>query len=335
MLKKAHIFVILIMFAFSVCPVFCRAGGDDSGSDEVISLTKQAPSPSAVTMSASAATGTAAPAAAAVSSTASITSTAEPAATTQQVTGTAVPEKAETPAVKKTKTGRKKTTKVKKTAEPEATVSPEQQKIKDLVAQVKNKQSGRKAMTCDIVIKTSYGSSGAPQEVRGTVVIKKKDKFKVHYTQPTEQFLVSNGKKLWVYTPGLKQVIVQASKDAALDTNFYIEIENSIEYFVNNSRTTLVEDDKIYTLTMVPVDKKKLDFDEISVKIQKDGLIPQYMSMKFEGSLMEVLFSNIVNYSPDEAEKSEDLANRNFDFITPAGVEEIEASSLIDAATGK
>lgn len=190
-------------------------------------------------------------------------------------------------------------------------------------------------MTCDIVIKTSYTGADSPQEVKGSVMIKKKDKFRVHYTEPTEQIMVSNGKTLWVYTPGLKQVIKQAVKDANLNTDFYVEIENSIEYFVNNSKTTMAEDDKTYTLTMSPRDKKTLDFDEISVRIEKAGLIPEYMSMKYEGSLMEVVFSNIVNYSADEAASAENLKDKEFEFKTPAGVDEIEASSLIDAATGK
>ncbi len=217
-------------------------------------------------------------------------------------------------------------------AKQKETVPAEQQKINGLVAKVKAKQAARKSMKCDIIIKTSYGSAGGAQEVKGTVTIKKKDKFKVHYTEPTEQFLISNGKSLWVYTPGLKQVIKQAAKDAALDTNFYIEIENSIEYFVKNSKTTMAEDDTTYTLAMTPIDRKKLDFDEINVKIEKADLTPAYMSMKFEGSLMEVLFSNITNFNAEETAKSAVMADKNFSFKTPEGVEEINASDLIDAA---
>lgn len=323
MRKKMLVFIMLLASLLCCNCAFCKASTDENGSDEVISLKREVPLPSATAAGAAASPVT--QAAAAETATVKV----EAAATAEVVTKTAEPAGSTLPARKTVKTG------VTTGAKAQETVSPEQQKINELVAKVKAKQAGRKSMKCDIVIKTSYGSAGTPQEVKGTVTIKKKDKFKVHYTSPTEQFMISNGKSLWVYTPGLKQVIKQAAKDAALDTNFYIEIENSIEYFVKNSKTTLAEDDRIYTLAMTPRDRKKLDFDEITVKIVKADLVPEYMSMKFEGSLMEVLFSNITNFSAEETLKAEDLADKNFNFKTPEGVEEINASDLIDAAGGK
>ena len=324
MIRKLSVFIMLTALLLTANRAFCVSNGDDAGgSDEVLVMKKDTPtavtaaaaviSPSALTVSVSpsAVTEAAAPA---------VTRTAKPAAKPKRA------KKSRIPVVKVPKTAA-----VKMTPEP---VTAEQQKINTLVAQVKDRQSGRKGMLCDIVIKSyAAGAAAGAQEVKGRVGIKKKDKFKVHYTDPTEQFLVSNGKTMWVYTPGLKQVIKQAAKDAALDTNFYIEIENSIEYFVNNSRTTLEETETEYILTMIPKDRKKLDFEEITVKIQKADLVPEYMSMKYEGSVSEVTFLNVKNYTAEEAALVDELSDKNFEFKTPDGVEEIEASALIDAAT--
>jgi outer membrane lipoprotein carrier protein len=318
MIRKLSVFVIMMTFLLTANCAFCGANGEDlgGGSDEMLVMKKD--TPAAVTAPAGI-TETAAPAAATLTAIPAITTTAKPAAAVKTL-------KKSTPAVKKSKSSAVKNT--------PAEVSPEQKKINSLVLQVKEKQSGRKAMMSDIVIKTSYvGAGAAGQEVKGRVYIKKKDKFKVHYTEPTEQFLISNGKWMWVYTPNLKQVIKQAAADAALDTNFYIEIENSIEYFVNNSRTKMEETDSVYTLVMIPKDRKKLDFDEITVKIEKAGLVPGYMSMKYDGSLSEVTFFNVKNYTAEEAAAVDGLLDTNFEFKTPDGVEEIEASALIDAAT--
>ena len=43
---------------------------------------------------------------------------------------------------------------------------------------------------------------------KGTVYLKKGGKLRWEYTEPTAQEIVSDGKKLWVYTPSLKQVNV-------------------------------------------------------------------------------------------------------------------------------
>jgi outer membrane lipoprotein carrier protein len=43
---------------------------------------------------------------------------------------------------------------------------------------------------------------------QGTVYLKKGGKLRWEYTQPTPQQIVSDGKKLWVYTPALNQVNV-------------------------------------------------------------------------------------------------------------------------------
>jgi len=334
MFRKLSVFIIFTAFVLTAGRAFCGTNGDDAGgSDEVLVMKKDTP--------------TAVTAAAEVTGTAAITITASPMA----VTPSAVPAGTAVAVTKTAKTGKtsakskhskkskipvvkvpKNTAAVKMTPEE---ITPEQQKINTLVAQVKDKQSGRKGMLCDITIKTSYAgaAAAAAQEVKGRVGIKKKDKFRVHYTEPTEQFLISNSKTMWVYTPGLKQVIKQAAKDAALDTNFYIEIENSIEYFVNNSKTTLEETDTEYVLTMIPRDRKKLDFEEIKVKIFKADLVPEYMSMKYDGSVSEVTFSNVKNYTAEEAALVDELSDKNFEFKTPEGVEEIEASALLDAAT--
>jgi outer membrane lipoprotein carrier protein len=43
---------------------------------------------------------------------------------------------------------------------------------------------------------------------KGTVYLKKGGKLRWEYTEPTAQEIVSDGKKVWVYTPSLKQVNV-------------------------------------------------------------------------------------------------------------------------------
>ncbi len=51
-------------------------------------------------------------------------------------------------------------------------------------------------------------------EARGTLYLKKPGKLRWEYTAPTPQEIVSDGKRLWVYTPELQQVNVSEAPDA-------------------------------------------------------------------------------------------------------------------------
>ncbi len=292
----------------------CVLGGADAGNAEVFN-------DEIVPVESPAGPGLISPSAQAV------TSPAEPVLKQQEepakVTPAAKPAAVKSPVVKVTASKTPKKTQ-------SAPKTEQQKKIDSLVARVKEKQSARKAMMCDIVIKTSMAGTAQP-EVKGNVAMRKKDRFRVHYTEPTVQYLISDGKTMWVYTPDLKQVIKQSAADASLDTNFYIEIENSIEYFVNNSAVKMTEDEAHYTLKMVPKDRKKLNFEEITVKIEKKELTPYSMSMKYDGTLMEVIFSNIRNFTAEQAAAEPGLSDAEFTFKTPEGVQEIDASELMGA----
>ncbi len=51
-------------------------------------------------------------------------------------------------------------------------------------------------------------------EAKGTLYLKKPGKLRWEYSTPTPQEIVSDGKRLWVYTPELKQVNVTAAPQA-------------------------------------------------------------------------------------------------------------------------
>ena len=204
-------------------------------------------------------------------------------------------------------------------------------KVQNLIAKLKDMQKQRVAMEADIVITTTYIDINSKQDVKGKLLIKKPDKFFVHYKEPSEQLLISDGKLLWVYTPELKQVIKQDIKEVNLNTHFYIEFETSIDYFSKNSKNSLKEDDKYYILTMKPLKNKSIDFDEIISKINKKTLFIEKISMKYENTLIEVKFSNISVYKMDEIKNNEKFSDENFVFKKKDDVEEIEATSLIKA----
>jgi len=170
---------------------------------------------------------------------------------------------------------------------------------------------------------------GEPQVIKGDAVIKKKDKFRVHYTEPNEQIMISDGKTIYVYTPSLNQAIKQSVASANANTKFYTDFSSSLNHYVKNSSTEVTEDDSSYTFSMVPENKKELDYDSIAVKVSKKDLMPYSMTMKVQGTVSEVEFSETVNYTADEAADNADLADKNFEFKAPDGVEVIDSAELM------
>ncbi|HDQ26561.1 MAG TPA: outer membrane lipoprotein carrier protein LolA [bacterium] len=299
MFRKAH-FVVLVLALLS-CGCLLGKGGDSSiKGDEMVPITKEdTPVPSA-----------------------DADAEKKPEAVEPAEVKAAV---SPSPAVKKTPVSTP-------TAAAKAVYkSPEEEKIDVLMARLKRANMDRHAMSADISVRTVYMGMDPGPAIKGSVIIKGEDKFKVHYTEPKEmeQLMVSDGETLWVYTPAAANVIVQKVKDAGFNLNFYIEIETSIEYYVKISNTKFSETENLYTLVMTPKKKQDLEYDKITVKINKATLKPVSMAMDFEGSVMEVGFSNIVNYKAAEAEKEEKFSDSNFTFTVPKGVDEINAGDLM------
>ena len=139
---------------------------------------------------------------------------------TADAAGGTVPAKTATVAInksaKKTKTEEKATGKktkkkqaVKETKKAEPTATPDDSKVTELLGKMNTAQAARRAIKAAITIKSDYGE-GKTQDITGDIIIKKPDRFYIHYIKPTEQFLVSNAKTLWVYTPDLNQVMKRA-----------------------------------------------------------------------------------------------------------------------------
>src|ERR1035437_2667108 len=206
------------------------------------------------------------------------------------------------------------------------------EQVDALIDRMNEAQADKAATKADMMIKTIY-SGASPQIVKGTAVIKKKDKFRVHYTEPQEQFIISNGKTIWVYTPAMQQVIQQTVKSANVDVKLYTDMGNSIAHFARHSKAALTEDDMSYNLVMLPEKDKNIMYDEITARIDKKTLVPVFMGFKYEGAATEVTFTDIVNYTEAEAKNAPELADKNFTFIKPADVEEIEAADLMQGLT--
>src|SRR5215467_6275403 len=82
------------------------------------------------------------------------------------------------------------------------------QSLDDVVREIEAVYSRMTDLRADFTQTAFNKSLNQTIPARGTVYLKKGGKLRWEYTQPTPQEIVSDGKKLWVYTPSLNQVNV-------------------------------------------------------------------------------------------------------------------------------
>ncbi|PYN90737.1 MAG: hypothetical protein DMD87_00905 [Candidatus Rokuibacteriota bacterium] len=151
---------------------------------------------------------------------------------------------------------------------------------------------------------------------RGTVYLKKGGKLRWEYTEPTPQEIVSDGKKLWVYTPTLNQANVADAPEALagpagsflaglgrLRTEFQVRFLNPAQPkdAEGNWALDLTPKQPLPTLTRLI-----LSVDPKSWEIRKAVVLDQ--------------FENTVTMRFTKMAVNSGLPERTFTFVAPKGV---------------
>ncbi len=95
-----------------------------------------------------------------------------------------------------------------------ATVPAAPQSLDDVVREIETVYSRMTDLRADFTQTAFNKSLNQTIPARGTVYLKKGGKLRWEYTEPTLQEIVSDGKKLWVYTPTLNQANVADAPEA-------------------------------------------------------------------------------------------------------------------------
>jgi len=94
------------------------------------------------------------------------------------------------------------------------TVPAAAQSLDDVVREIESVYSRMTDLRADFTQTAFNRSLNQTIPARGTVYLKKGGKLRWEYTEPTPQEIVSDGKKLWVYTPTLNQANVADAPEA-------------------------------------------------------------------------------------------------------------------------
>ena len=143
---------------------------------------------------------------------------------------------------------------------------------------------------------------------RGTVYLKKGGKLRWEYTEPTPQEIVSDGKKLWVYTPTLNQANVADAPEALagpagsflaglgrLRTEFQVRFLNPAQPkdTEGNWALDLAPKQPLPTMTrlILSIDPKSWEIRKAVVHDQFDNIVTmRFMKMVVNSGLLDRIF---------------------------------------------
>lgn len=143
---------------------------------------------------------------------------------------------------------------------------------------------------------------------RGTLVIRRPDEFRWHYTEPYEQILVADGVNLWNYDVDLAQVTVKPQSEMLADTPATL---------LGGDRSVLDEFDVVDSetdtrgtvwLTLVPHDREN-GFERMRLGFD-DGVLQR---MVFEDNLEQSTLIALLDLALNEP-----VDDSDFDFEPPA-----------------
>ena len=152
------------------------------------------------------------------------------------------------------------------------------------------------------------------QSAQGRLQIKSPSQFRWQYDKPTQQLIIADGKKIWIYDPDLQQVTVKPqdilNQDNPLSALTKPEL---LSKFYLVSELPMKQGQS--WLQLVPKNKQSSPFDKAWLGFNSTGLL----SMRLFDSLGQV---SEFTFSPWR--KNTKLAASQFRFSVPKGVDVVE-----------
>jgi len=160
---------------------------------------------------------------------------------------------------------------------------------------------------------TLYGAdSEALQTSRGIVALKRPGRFNWQYTDPANQEIIADGKRIWLYDKELEQVTVNQIDDRVAGTPFVL-LMGSAPLADTFSVKSLGESDGIDWHELTPKDLDG-DFELVFIGLRGKSLAAMELRDNF-GQATQILFTDF--------EANADLDDSLFVFNTPEGVDVI------------
>ncbi len=189
--------------------------------------------------------------------------------------------------------------------------------LTDILGRMERADETARVIRFDFKQVINFKITGEKQSKSGEIIFQKPDKIRIWQKTPAEQLFTGNGKKIWVYTPSYKQVVVENWKNWRKNNDLaysFISIAESFREFKKKYNFKLIPGkDKYIHLTLV---SKSGGLPPMELLVDNDLFIPITTKVFLENT--EVA-TDITEIQLNPLIKS-DL----FNFKVPKGTEVIE-----------
>ena len=186
--------------------------------------------------------------------------------------------------------------------------------LNEIVAKMDSAEKKIESLQFGFTQEIVYGITGERQSNSGEAVFQKPDNLYMKQQNPIEQVIVSNGRKVWIYTPAYRQVIVDKWKKWASSSMIPASMTNFGESIsdlrLKYDFTYAGVDNSMYVLVLVP---KKKEQWQLKLWIDQESFLPVVTCLTGENVSITTETSSL-KVNPK-------LDIRMFNFQPPAGVE--------------
>ncbi len=160
---------------------------------------------------------------------------------------------------------------------------------------------------------TIYSSNNErKQRSHGVIMVKSPNRFYLEYTKPYQLLYVADGNKLWSYDQDLEQIVVKPQGDLLIDTPaMLLGNPKDLTASYRIEKTGLQDGWLWFELTPK---KEDSHFQSVSLAFANGALVAMEMRDNF-GQITRLEFSKV--------KKNPALADKQFRFVPPAGVDVI------------
>jgi outer membrane lipoprotein carrier protein len=183
---------------------------------------------------------------------------------------------------------------------------------------VQSKYAGLKDLSADFKQESRLATLGRSRHKGGTIDFKKPGKMRWDYEGPDVQLIVSDGRTLWYYRPGQKQVVVQDLGEAFTNQTplLFLFGEGSLsEVFTWEEKELVADEEERYLLELRPREETP-DLVALSLEVRAGDF-------SVAATVLKDVFGNITRLEFSGEEENLGLDDGLFSFDIPEGAEVI------------
>jgi chaperone LolA len=179
-------------------------------------------------------------------------------------------------------------------------------------AEVEGYLNGLATWSADFTQTIDDGHGKIMRSAAGKLYLQKPGKFRWDYSQPSEQLILADGKRIWFYDKDLAQANVR-DMDASLSNTPAVLLSGNSSVSSQFEVTTLPPSDGLEWYQLIPK-RADTDFQLVRIGFRKGELASMFLADKLN-QITQLTFSN----SKRNAKFASDL----FSFVPPPGVDVI------------